>query len=185
LKRVPDEGIEQYCKDVERAKIYEAWEKYLATKGGDALQNRAAEVKERVSEFMHVIESKAESLKNEKQSRHETLTTPAMLANSQDTKEYFEKTIRKVRESLAELLNVSKTANSDIAKSLIVATQEDALLDWEIREGGKVDALANSIIEGIQQMVYERLDSQDKLYTTLSALLNSAEVRMSLRRKVL
>ncbi len=177
VKRVPDEGIEQYCKDVERAKIYEAWEKYLATKGGDALQTRAGEVKERVSEFMRVIEGKAESLKNEKQSRHETLTTPAMLANSQDTKEYFEKTIRNVRESLAGLLNVSKSANSDIAKSLIVATQEDALLDWEIREGGKVDALANSIIEGIQQMVYERLDSQEKLYTTLRALLNSAEVR--------
>ena len=177
LKRVPEEGIQQYYAAVEKSKIYLAWEKYLATKGGDAIQTRAVEARERVQQLMKVIEDKADSIRNEKQSRYETLTTPSMLANAQDTDEYFTKVKRETQESLADILNVSKAALGDIAKAAIVETQQDALLDWERREGGKVDAIADSIIEGIQQLVYERLDSQENLYTTLRSLLNNAEVR--------
>jgi hypothetical protein len=62
-------------------------------------------------------------------------------------------------------------------RAVIVDVQDDALKGWERQEAGRVDKLADSLIEGVQRRVHDLLQTKSGLYTSLKTLLDNAEVR--------
>jgi len=177
FKRVPRTGLETTFEQIQAHKIYEAWKSYLDSAEGQPIKNIAKEALERIGQMIKALETKAMSFRDEKSSRQASLRTAALLSNSPDPQEYYRGIKQRTSDVLAETFSVDEKTGASITRAVIVEIQEYALTNWERQEGGRVDKLADSIIEGVQRLVHDKLQKKQGLYTSLKTLLDNAEVR--------
>jgi hypothetical protein len=176
-KRVPRTGIAKTLESVEESKIFESWKAYLATPSGQVIRNLATEAQERVKQMLDALEGKATSFRDEKASRQSSLKTAALLSNSPDPQEYYRGIFDRARNALAEANNVDEKTSAAVVRAVIIETQDESLNAWEAQEAGRVDKLADSLIDGLQRRVHHLLQTKSGLYTSLKVLLDLAEVR--------
>ena len=177
FKRVPRTGIDKRLESAEATKIYDAWKAYLATPEGQAIRNLAKEAQERIKQMLEALEAKATQFVDEKASRESSLKTAALLSNSPDAQEYYRGILERTRNALADAYTVDEKTGAAVVRAVIVDVQDDALKGWERQEAGRVDKLADSLIEGLQRRVHDLLQTKSGLYTSLKTLLDNAEVR--------
>ena len=175
--RRPRTGIDKKLEAAEGQFIYEAWKAYLNAPSGQVIKNLSRDAEERVKQIYDALNAKATNLRGEKSSRHASLKTAALLSNSPDPQEYYVGMFNSVVSSLAEDFNVDEKTKLAVVRAVMVDIQDESLTGWGRQDAGRVDKIADILIDGFQRKVHQLLQTKPKLYTSLKILLDMAEVR--------